>query len=242
MAKQSNARTRSSNASAPVIARPQSHKIMEGLLLLSAFGILCVLFSFFALELQGISENAFGYGSEEVGAVEETPSTIPPRVEARVIGSDLLIVVVDETGNPTQTLYASDLSDDIADFTLFAIPQTGYQGYIYVRPILDGKLPNLKVYPLDTATGGLKAATLNVPADTFVISGDETLVGTLDGDTLTLYALEDGAVVASGTVPDAWQPFVDDESATLTLSENACLSFTLALPDPELTPFPAICP
>lgn len=242
MAKQSNVRKSTRDVSTPIAQRPHSHKVLEGLLLLSALGILCVLFGFFTLELRGISENAFTYGQKGQEDAGETPSSNPPRVEARVIGSDLLLVEVDETGNPTKTLYSSDLSDDIADFTLFAIPQTGYQGYIYVRPIIDGDLPNLSVYPLDTATGSLKAATLNVPADSFVLSGDETLVGTLADATLHLYAIEDGSVIVSGTVPHDWWPYVQDESAALTISATSCLSLTLALPPEELSPFPPICP
>jgi hypothetical protein len=214
---------------------------MEGFLLLGALGILCVLFGFFALELQDISLHAFGRSPTSPEPQTNTPLT-PPRVEARVLGSALLLVTVDETGNPLQTLYSSDLSDDIADFTLFAIPQTGYQGFIYLRPILDGKLPNLKIYPLDVASGTLKAATLNVPADDFVLSADETLVATRADDVLTLYALEDGAVVATGTIPPDWQTFVAHESATLMLSSNSCMSLTSSLAQPDLTPFPEICP
>lgn len=242
MAKQSNARTSARDVGAPVVQRPHSHRILEGLLLLSALGILSVLFGFLTLELRGISEHAFGYGEETVETVEEDTFTTPPRVEARVIGSELLLVEVDDAGNPLTTLYRSDLSDDIADFTLFAIPQTGYQGYIYVRPIIDGTLPNLKVYPLDTATGSLKAATLNVLADSYILSGDETVVGTLSDATLTLYALEDGSTLASGTVPDDWWPYVQDETAMLSLSENSCLSLTLAIAPAELAPFPEVCP
>lgn len=241
MAKHRNARKGARDIDAILTKRPRSHKILEGLLLVSALGILFVLFSFFALELRKISEHAFGYG--EIEGTRNTSSLVnPPRVEARVIGSDLLIVAVDDAGHPTKTLYSSDLSDEIADFTLFAVPQTGYQGYIYVRPIIDGTLPNLTVYPLDADTGSLKAATLNVPADAFILSGDETLVGTLSDNALTLYTLEDGGILASGIVPDDWLSYVADETATLSLSENSCLSLTLALPPAELTPFPAVCP
>ncbi len=241
MAKQSNAGTNSRDTGTPFVKRQHSHIAMEGLLLLSALGILCILFSFFALELRDISENAFAGSADDV-ATTPAPAAFPPQVEAQVIGSQLSLVEVDDTGNALRTLYSSDLSDDIADFTLFAIPQSGYQGLIYVRPILDGSLPNLKVYPLDVNTGTLKAATLNVPSDEFLLSNDQTLVGVLSDDTLTLYAVEDGVAVATGETPKDWSNLYAAGNATLTLSENSCLSLTSTLAPEDITPFLAICP
>ncbi len=214
---------------------------MEGLLLLSALGILCVLFSFFTLELRDISEHAFA-GDTVDAATTPAHVAFPPQVEAQVIGSQLSLVEVDDMGNALRTLYSSDLSDDIADFTLFAIPQSGYQGLIYVRPILDGNLPNLKVYPLDVNAGTLKAATLNVPSDEFLLSNDQTLVGVLSDDTLTLYTLEDGVAVATGEIPEDWNDLFVEGNATLTLSENSCLSLTSTLAPEDITPFLAVCP
>lgn len=242
MAKQSDAGTNSRDTGAPlVIKRQQSHVLMEGLLLLSALGILIVIFSFFALELHTLSENAFLRNA----AVQEAASnetTFPPQVEARVIGSQLSLVEVDDTGAILRTIYSSDLSDDIADFTLFSIPQTGYQRLIYVRPILDGNLPNLKVYPLDVDRGTLKAATLNVPSDEYILSPDQTLVGVASDTTLTLYAIEDGVAVATGEIPSDWADLFTAGSATLFLSEDSCLSLTSSLAPEDITPFPAICP
>lgn len=241
MAKQSNAGTNSRDTGTPFVKRQHSHIAMEGLLLLSALGILCVLFSFFTLELRDISENAFAGSADDV-ATAPAPVAFPPQVEAQVIGSQLSLVEVDDMGNALRTLYSSDLSDDIADFTLFAIPQSGYQGLIYVRPILDGNLPNLKVYPLDVNAGTLKAATLNVPSDEFLISNDQTLVGVLSDDTLTLYALEDGVAVATGEIPEDWNDLFAAGNATLTLSESSCLSLASTLAPEDITPFLAVCP
>ncbi|MEK9157130.1 MAG: hypothetical protein AAB448_03315 [Patescibacteria group bacterium] len=214
---------------------------MEGLLLLSALGILCVLFSFFTLELRDISEHAFA-GDTVDAATTPAHVAFPPQVEAQVIGSQLSLVEVDDMGNALRTLYSSDLSDDIADLTLFDIPLSGYQGLIYVRPILDGNLPNLKVYPLDVNAGTLKAATLNVPSDEFLLSNDQTLVGVLSDDTLTLYTLEDGVAVATGEIPEDWNDLFVEGNATLTLSENSCLSLTSTLAPEDITPFLAVCP
>jgi len=192
---------------------------MEGLLLFSAFGILCVLFSFFTLELRDISERAFA-GDAIDAATTPVSAALPPQVEAQVIGSQLSLVEVDDMGNALRTLYSSDLSDDIADFTLFAIPQSGYQELIYVRPILDGNLPNLKVYPLNVSAGTLKAATLNVPSDDFMLSSDQTVAGVVSDDTLTLYAIENGATIATYSCPSL-----------------------ISTPAPEnITPFLALCP
>lgn len=242
MAKQGNAHADSRDL-AVVSKRPQSHKVMEGLLLLSALGILVIIFSFFALELHSLSENAIARSRST--PPPSSSSLTPPRVEARVIGSELLLMEIDGVGNPLRTLYASDLSDEIADFTLFAVPQTGYQGFIYVRPIVDGNLPNLKVYPLDVESGTLKAATLSVPADAYLISADETLVGVRDGNTLFLYALEDGALVAEGEISADWRDQLTVGNATLVLNADSCLSLTLQTPLAEeqaIDPFESVCP
>lgn len=241
MAKQSNAGTNSRDTGTPFVKRQHSHIAMEGLLLLSALGILCILFSFFTLELRDIAERGFTGSTDDV-ATTPAAAAFPPQVEAQVIGSQLSLVEVDDMGSALRTLYSSDLSDDIADFTLFAIPQSGYQGLIYVRPILDGSLPNLKVYPLDVHAGTLKAATLNVPSDEFLLSNDQTLVGVLSDDTLTLYALEDGVAIAAGEIPEDWNDLFAAGNATLTLSENSCLSLTSTLAPEDITPFLAVCP
>ena len=241
MAKQSNAGTNTRDASAPFVKRQHSHIAIEGLLLLAAFGILCILFSFFTLELRDILERAL-MGDAIDTATTSASAAFPPQVEAQVIGSQLSLLEVDDTGNALRTLYSSDLSDDIADFTLFAIPQSGYQGLIYVRPILDGSLPNLKVYPLDVAKGALKPATLNVPSDYHLLSHDQTLVGVLSDDTLTLYALEDGVALATGKIPQDWRDLFTNGDATLTLSENSCLSLASSLAHQDITPPPSICP
>lgn len=241
MAKQSNAGTDTRNTSAPFVKRQHSHIAMEGLFLLSALGILCILFAFFTLELRDILEHAFTEDVVDTSAASAS-AAFPPRVEAQVIGAQLSLVEVDDVGNALRTLYSSDLSDDIADFTLFAIPQSGYQGLVYVRPILDGNLPNLKVYPLDVNTGTLKPATLNVPSDDYLLSNDQTLVGVLSDDTLTLYAIEDGVTVATGEIPKDWGDLYAAGSATLTLSEHSCLSLTSTLAPEDITPFSAVCP
>lgn len=240
MAKQSDAGTNTRNTSAPFVTRQHSHLAMEGLLLLSALGILVVIFSFFALELHALSQDALFKNTAEETTTNKTTS--PPQVEARVIGSQLSLVEVHDTGTILRILYSSDLSDEIADFTLFAVPQSGYQGLIYVRPILDGNLPNLSVYPLDVHAGTLKAATLNVPSDSYSLSNDQTLVGVLSDDTLTLYAVEDGVAIATGKIPQDWSALYAAGNATLTLSANSCLSLTSTVAPEDITPFPAVCP
>lgn len=241
MAKQSNAGTDTRDTSAPFVKRQHSHIAMEGLLLLSAFGILIIIFSFFALELHALSEKAFSRSSAREESVS-SESVLPPQIEARVVGSQLSLLEVDDMGNVLRILYSSDLSDEIADFTLFAIPQSGYQGLIYVRPILDGNLPNLKVYPLDVHTGTLKAATLNVPSDEHILSSDQTLVGVISDSTLALYAIEDGVLVATGEIPSEWSALFAAGSAALSLSENSCLSLTSSLAPEDIVPLSPICP
>lgn len=241
MAKQSTARTSPGNSRAIVTARQASHKILEGMLLLSALGILCVLFSFFALELQNISRHALTFDAQNSAVADSAPLT-PPRVEARVLGSELILTEVDETGTPTHTIYTSNLTDAIADFTLFSVPQIGYQGVVYVRPLLDGDLPLLKVYPLDVATGTLRSATLNVAADASVLSSDGTLVGVYADGAIGLYALEDGATLAASSVPSEWQKRMDAGKSSLELTENSCLTLSLPLDEPEAIAFSPLCP
>lgn len=240
MAKQSDASTNTRDTGTPFVTRQHSHIALEGLLLLSAFGILVVIFSFFALELHTLSQDTLFKNTLEENATNKITS--PPQIEARVIGSQISLVEVNDTGAILRILYSSDLSDEIADFTLFAVPQSGYQGLIYVRPILDGNLPNLSVYPLDVHAGTLKAATLNVPSDSYSLSNDQTLVGVLSDDTLTLYAVEDGVAIATGKIPQDWSALYAAGNATLTLSANSCLSLTSTIAPQDITPFPAVCP
>jgi hypothetical protein len=240
MAKPGASRTSSGNAGTLVIARPHSHKITEGLLLLSALGILCVLFSFFAIELQNISVHALTYRDAPKGT--SSSPLMPPRIEARVIGPDLVLTEVDEAGQPVRELYSSDLTDEIADFTLFAIPQTGYQGYVYIRPLVDGDLPLLKIYPLEVATGTLKAATLNVAASIFTLSTDQTLVATYADGNISLYALEDGVAVTAGSVSTEWRERMESGTSDLMITENSCLSLSLPITEPDVEPFSPLCP
>lgn len=213
---------------------------MEGLLLLSALGVLCVLFSFFAFELQNISLHALTYGE----APQETLSSplLPPHIEARVIGSDLVLTEVDVTGQPVRELYSSNLTDEIADFTLFAIPQIGYRGYVYVRPLVDGDLPLLKVYPLEVATGALRAATLNVAASIFTLSNDQTLVATYADGIVSLYALEDGVAVTTGSLSTEWRERMESGASNLIITENSCLSLSLPVVESNKEPFSPLCP
>lgn len=221
MAKQRNALTHQGDVSSLVAPRHQSHKSLEALLLLSSLGILCILFSFFALDLANILNGTSSFHEQE----KNKPHTLtPPEIEVRALDNSLIIASIDQKGGISESLYRSDMNDDIADFTLFAVPQTNYQGFIYLQPILPGNLPNLNIYPLDIETKTLKAATLNVPSRGYVLSEDQTIVGVVSEETLSLYALDDGSLLAQEDIDPAWASLFSRKEAYLSMSPGPCLS------------------
>ncbi len=207
--------------------RGNSHRILEGLLLFGALSLLIVLFSFLFLELTHI----FSTNLSSPPRASSEISSQPPRVESRVVDSDLLLVEVSETGEMLRIIYQSDLSDQIADFTLFSIPQVNYQGIIYLRPLVEGDLPYLKVYPLTVSQGKLLASTLNVPADEFIASQDGSLVGVRYEHELFLYAIENGELLGRMPLPKEYA--ADGNYPPIVFDENSCLVFSSPIISPD---------
>ena len=212
-----------------------SHHLMGSLLLLAALAVIVVLFSFMVLEFNSLSRTYLPASMQA-----EIPAAIPdvpPRLDSKLVGSSATIAEVDKSGNTVRVIYSSSLTDDIADFSLFAVPQEHYEGLIYVRAIVDGDTPLLKVYPLEVANGKIKASTLNTTADNFLLSSDQELLGVLDGKTATLYDIATGEALASQTFANA----LTAEATTLTFDDDDCLSISIAA-SIDLTEHYQLCP
>lgn len=238
MAKQSTAITDSRISRTQPVMRHKSHVVMEGLLLLGALGLLCILFAFFTLELRGILSKT---QSDSESSLSLTRTSTPPHLESIVTGSQLSLIEIDEYGESIRTLYQSDLSDDIMDFTLFSVPQSGYQGIIYLRPLLSADQTYLKIYPFDVEQGVLKPAILGISANEYLLSADQTVLGVRSNVTLLLYAIEDGTLITSATIPTDWQRLLSAQETTLSLSEENCLALSSIFAPETLDPFPALC-
>jgi hypothetical protein len=120
-----------------------------------------------------------------------------------VEGSSLNILEVDAAGLPIRLVYVSDLNDPIADFSLFAVPQTNYAGTIYLESVQDLDSTSLIVYPLDVATGNLAAATLNVISNKCTLSPEQNriaVINTTAGKNITAFDITTGATLASWTL------------------------------------------
>lgn len=199
---------------------------MEGLLILGAFAIVLVLFSFFTLEFHTLLTNPSRPDTSE-------PLT-PPRLDTKISGNQAMIVEVNEEGETIRTLYSSSLTDDITDFSLFAIPQENYQGIVYVRAILDTDLTLLKIYPFDVATGQMQAATLSVDALQISLSANQEIVGILDKNRVALYRLIDGTLIKETSLTDDQIP----ENMLISFDEHSCL---LDTNQPQLEANPLLC-
>lgn len=116
----------------------------------------------------------------------------------------MLIEEVGPDGQPTRIVHASPLSDHVADFTLYAVPQAHYSGKIYVQAAQDEDASTFIVYPLDVDSGTVLPATINTPSRLAVLSPNQERVAVVDtsaGTRLTIFDLIGGTTLGTWT-PD----------------------------------------
>lgn len=134
---------------------------------------------------------------------DDSSSSSTPRFTTFTEDMRIVIVEIDQAGLPVRTVYTSDLQDQIADFTLFAVPQSTYSGKIYVQSVQDADSGALIVYPLNTETGKISPAILNVVSNRATLSPEQNRVAVINTTQITnvsVYDLATGAIVASWTL------------------------------------------
>jgi hypothetical protein len=144
-------------------------------LFIGATALLVVFFALSAMSLRAILAGEVTQVAPS--ATTTTPSsTTPPKVQTIIEGASAKIVEVDDSGNPTRVIYESLLTDDVADFSAYAVPQSRYTGTIFVQAVVDSILPLLKVYPLNVETGVIGPSVINTAGDINVLSPNEEYV------------------------------------------------------------------
>lgn len=143
-------------------------------LFIGATALLVVFFAFSVLSLRTI---VAGNTPTQTQPSTAKPSlSTPPKVQTIIEGASAKIVEVDNAGNPMRVIYESLLTDDVADFSTYAVPQSRYTGTIFVQAIVDSVLPLLKVYPLNVETGVIGPSVINASGDTNVLSPNQEYV------------------------------------------------------------------
>jgi hypothetical protein len=165
--------------------------------------LIVVLGALLILELNSAAQPYLSGREQKSVKPEKTNPKTAPNFTSKVEGSSLNILEVDAAGLPIRLVYVSDLNDPIADFSLFAVPQTNYAGTIYLESVQDLDSTSLIVYPLDVATGNLAAATLNVISNKCTLSPEQNriaVINTTAGKNITAFDITTGATLASWTL------------------------------------------
>ena len=174
-------------------------------LMAGAGALLVVLGGFLSLEFLQAAEPYLS-GRVEARAKKTKNDAEPvsaPQLITKLDGSSVQIVELDKDGLIVRTIYSSDLKDQIADFSLFAVPQTNYDGKAYVLSVQDAEGSTLIVYPLTVATGKISPAVINVASAKSTISPEQNrvaVINTTPANNITAYDVATGAVLASWTL------------------------------------------
>lgn len=165
-----------------------------------------VLGSFLVLEFRSIIAPYVGQPEDEAVSVV---SSRAPRLLALVQDTNIVIAEINSKGETIRSIYSSSLTDETADFVLFAVPQEHYAGKAYVRSLQDTERNLLIIYPLEISTGKLGPWVVNTTSDTATLSANEELAAVIEAQggsqKITLYDLLAGAAVTSWTLgPEEW--------------------------------------
>jgi hypothetical protein len=171
-------------------------------MLLGAIALLTCLLAFLSL--------AFLQAAQDYLPISRTRSdnytaNQPPNVMSRLQGSHVDLVELDKHGQIVRTIYRSDLEDQVADFSLLAVPQKNYQGYIFVQSRQDLESDLIIVYPLDVATGKILPASLNTSGQAALPSPLQDVVAVVNTTKtvtdITFYDLATGTELKTWSAP-----------------------------------------
>jgi hypothetical protein len=166
-------------------------------LMAGAGALVIVLAGFLTLEY---IDQAEPYLSGRADDVDKQKNTEAPNLITKLEGSNVQIVEADRDGNTLRVITTSNLNDTLADFSLFAVPQHHYQGLAYVQAVQDAESATLIVYPLEVASGKLKAAVINTPSAKATVSADQTRVAVINlvqAPQIVLFDISTGLPLAS---------------------------------------------
>jgi|GEM_PF-1936686 len=178
---------------------PSKHAFILALMA-GAGALLVVLAGVLSIELLNAAEP---YLSGKSAQVENAKPVNAPQLITKLEGASVKIVEQDKNGRAVRTIYSSDLNDQLADFSLFAVPQTNYDGRVYVISVQDSEGATLIVYPLTVATGKISPAVINVTSNKATISPEQNRVASITSsptNNLTAYDIATGTVLASWTL------------------------------------------
>ncbi len=167
-------------------------------LLLGAAALIVVLGTFLSIEFAEQSQPYLSGSDTRRG--DDKGINTPPRFITELQGSNVAIVELDDHGMAVRTIYSSNLKDQVADFSLFAVPQINYQQIVYVQSIQDAGTSSLIVYPLNVSTGKMSQSVLNITSAESVVSDNQTRVAVITLSpiqTVTIYDLTTGEVLGS---------------------------------------------
>ncbi len=168
-------------------------------LLTSAIAILSMLGGLLILSFLDLAEPYLSAREDRKQARKEVSITAP-NFTTKLEGTQTQIFELDDNGQSVKLVYVSELNDSVADFSLFAVPQTNYTGKIYVASVKDAEKSLLIVYPLTVDTGHLGAAVLNVVSHQVSLSPDQSrvaVVNTTQPPNITAYDIASGVILAT---------------------------------------------
>lgn len=209
-------------------SQPRQRKASEIALVLALLaGALALVISIGGLLINDLVGRAqpyvFGHKTNQT-----TSSTqFIPKLDTRIDGDRSNIVEVDSAGRIVRVVYSSEIKSHAANFSLFAVPQTGYNGKAYLQSTQDASSGTLIIYPLDVVTGKLLPAVINAPSHQASVSPDQTRVAVLTlspTKTLTAFDLTSGTAVTSWTL--APNEHITNDPATWI--SNACFELVIS--------------
>ena len=197
-------------------------------------GAAALLIVFGGLIGLGIIEAAEPYLTGREAEVKTADTATAPTLTTKIEGDSAQIVQLDKAGQVISVVYTSDLNDQRADFSLFAVPQTTYNGQAYVQSVQDAAGSTLIVYPLNVASGKIAPAVINVTSQHTTVSPEQNRVAVINASptkNITAYDLATGTVLASWTL-EASERLTESPSSVYTgagvrWTSNTCFDHTV---------------
>lgn len=209
-------------------SQPRQRQASEiALILCLLAGALAFIVTLGGLLFLDLSRRAEPYLTGHNDVDIRTQPTNAPRLETRVDGNQSNIVEVDAAGAVVRAIHSSEIKDRVVSFTLFAVPQTDYDGRVYVQSTQDAQSGTLIVYPLEVVSGKLSPAIINIPSSATAVSPDQSHVASISlspTKTITAFELATGTAVTSWTL--APNERISNDPATWI--SNACFELVVS--------------
>jgi hypothetical protein len=186
-----------------------SRQALALVLILAATGLIIALGGFLAIYF-------IDYAQSLNAGLKTSPSH-PPIFTTQTESGQSRIIMLDEDRTLIDVIYTADITDDVADFELFAVPQVDYTGTIYLKSQQDSNSDRLIIYPLDVSTKSIKPAVLKINAEQTALSPQQNQVAFITSTgTVEIFDLKTGKNITQWDTNGA----KNDE---LKWQDNACL-------------------